>query len=309
MKHIVSISIGSSKRDHHTEIELLGEKFIIERIGTDGSLSKAVSLVKKLDGKVDAFGMGGIDLYLWAGKRRYTIKDACKLRDAAKKTPIVDGSGLKNTLERNVIGYLKENSIIDFTKCSILVPSAMDRFGMAEAIEEAGGKLIIGDLIFSIGINIPIYSLEALRKVAFFIAPIACSLPIKMLYPIGGKQNHSVINKKSKYYDMVQVIAGDFHYIKQHMPSSLWGKTIITNTVTEDDILELKARGVQLLVTTTPNLGGRSYGTNVIEALLLVLLKATNRVGDLNQYEKILKELNLQPRIENLNLQRKIINQ
>jgi hypothetical protein len=62
MKHAVSISIGSSKRDKSVDIELLGELVRIERIGTDGSMEKAAQLYKELDGKVDAFGVGGADL-------------------------------------------------------------------------------------------------------------------------------------------------------------------------------------------------------------------------------------------------------
>ncbi|KUJ90606.1 MAG: hypothetical protein XD37_1142, partial [Thermoanaerobacter thermocopriae] len=36
MKKVVSISIGSSTRNKTAEVEILGEKFVIERIGTDG---------------------------------------------------------------------------------------------------------------------------------------------------------------------------------------------------------------------------------------------------------------------------------
>ncbi len=62
MKKVVSVSIGSSTRNHRVEAEFLGEKYIIQRIGTDGSITKAIDLIKELDGKVDAFGLGGIDL-------------------------------------------------------------------------------------------------------------------------------------------------------------------------------------------------------------------------------------------------------
>ena len=75
MKHIVSISIGSSKRDHSTQLDIAGETYVVERRGTDGDIKKAIELVKELDGEVDAFGMGGIDVYLNAGKNRYKIKD------------------------------------------------------------------------------------------------------------------------------------------------------------------------------------------------------------------------------------------
>src|SRR3970282_1808485 len=107
------------------ETEIFGEKFVIERIGTDGDMKKSIELIKELDGKVDAFGMGGIDLYLYAGERRYIIKDAVPLKNAAKKSPIVDGSGLKNTLERRVIKYVHDNDIVDIKGKKVLIVSAM----------------------------------------------------------------------------------------------------------------------------------------------------------------------------------------
>ena len=61
------------------------------------------AIIKDLDGKVDAFGLGGIDRYIYAVDRRYEFHDARRIVQAARKTPIVDGSGLKNTLERRVI--------------------------------------------------------------------------------------------------------------------------------------------------------------------------------------------------------------
>ena len=71
MKRIVSVSIGASSRDHRVTVNICGQDFIIERIGTDGDINKAVSLIKELDGKVDVFGMGGIDLYLGRNGRKY----------------------------------------------------------------------------------------------------------------------------------------------------------------------------------------------------------------------------------------------
>lgn len=85
MKRIVSVSIGSSTRNHVAEAELLGEKFIIERIGTDGDMNKAIEMIKELDGKVDAIGMGGIDLYVYSSNKRYTIKDAVPMMEADKE--------------------------------------------------------------------------------------------------------------------------------------------------------------------------------------------------------------------------------
>lgn len=58
MKRIVSISLGSSKRDHRVSLSILGEEVIIERIGTDGDIDKAIEKIRELDGKVSAIGLG-----------------------------------------------------------------------------------------------------------------------------------------------------------------------------------------------------------------------------------------------------------
>ncbi|MCR4432228.1 MAG: quinate 5-dehydrogenase [Tepidanaerobacteraceae bacterium] len=297
MKYVLSVSIGSSKRDHKVEMEILGEKFVIERRGTDGDIKKAIEIVKEMDGKVSAFGMGGIDLYLCAGNRRYVIRDAVPIARAAKISPIVDGSGLKNTLERKVINYLINENRIDFKNKKVLLVSGMDRFGMAESLEKAGCDLVLGDLIFALGIPIPLHSLKSLDILAKLVAPLVCKLPFKMLYPTGEKQER-VDTRYRRFYDEADIIAGDFHFIRRYMPEEMSGKIIITNTVTVDDVRLLSERGVKMLITTTPELGGRSFGTNVMEGVLVSLSDKPYKSLAPKDYEELLEKIGFNPRIE-----------
>jgi hypothetical protein len=302
MKHVVSVSLGSSKRNKRTEAEFLGERVVVERIGTDGSIPKAIELIKELDGKVDAFGMGGIDLWIGCGRSKYMLKDAVPIARAAQKTPIVDGSRLKGTLERRVIKYLNDTAKVPFRDLKVLLTSGVDRFGMAEALRDTGCQLILGDLIFALGLPIPLRSLDALDRVARIVAPLAVRLPFSMLYPTGGKQEHRKANPKyARFYHEADVIAGDFHYVAKNMPEDMTGKSIITNTVTEDDVKDFKVRGVRTLITTTPEMEGRSFGTNVMEGLLVSLLG--KRPEDLTDDEinAMLDRLDFKPRIEVLN--------
>jgi hypothetical protein len=298
MKRVLSVSIGSSTRDHSVEAEIMGEKFIIERKGTDGDINKAIELIKEHDGKVDAFGMGGIDLYIYGGGKRYIIKDAVPLKEAAKISPIVDGSGLKNTLERKVIEYIDKNNIINLNDKKVLVVSAMDRFGMAEALEGVGAKVICGDLIFALGIPKKINSIRTLHRIARAIAPIVCKLPFEVLYPTGKKQETRSDKFHSFYYE-ADIIAGDFLYINKYMPATLENKVIITNTVTARDIENLARTGISILITTTPEYGGRSFGTNVMEAIIVALMGKEEPTPD--EYEDYLNRLDFKPRIEYLN--------
>ena len=270
MKKVVSVSLGSSKRDHTVQMEILGETFEISRRGTDGDFAKAVQLLRELDGKVDAIGLGGIDVYLVAGGRRYAIKDGLRLLRTLKVTPACDGSGLKNTLERRVVAELFRAGILRRGQRVLLV-SAVDRFGMAEALVENGAEVIFGDLIFALGIPVPLRSLRTVAFLAALVLPVLGRLSFKLLYPTGQKQEKET-PKYGRYYDWAEVVAGDFHYIKRYLPPHIPGKIILTNTTTKKDELLLKERGARMLITTTPELQGRSFGTNVMEAVFLALL-------------------------------------
>jgi len=304
LKRVVSVSLGSSLRDHRVRVNLLGEEFEISRQGTDGDIDRALALLEELDGSVDAIGLGGIDVYLYAGKTRYTVKDGLRLLEAVKKTPVVDGSGLKDTLERQTVYYLREHSNLIPPGSRVLMVSAVDRFGMAEAFVELDCDVTYGDLIFTAGIPYPIKTLAELEEIARKTLPEMVKLPFHMLYPTGKKQDTRddvKVKKFGYYYREAQVLAGDFHLVKRYMPDDLSGQTVITNTTTQDDIAFLRQCGAGTLVTTTPELEGRSFGTNVMEAVLVAITGKGWQDITAGEYLKLLELLDFRPRIVELN--------
>jgi len=300
VKQVVSVSLGSASRDHRARIELLGEEFDIRREGMDGSLDRALARLRELDGTVDAIGLGGIDVYLYAGSERYALRDGLRLLRAVKHTPVVDGSGLKNTLERAAVAYLERDLGIVLRDTRVLMVSALDRFGMAQALVAAGADVIFGDFIFALDLDRPVRGLDEFEEMARKYLPDACKLPFQFFYPTGKKQDRPPQPKYPEYYDDAEIIAGDFHFMRQYMPDRLDGKIVLTNTVTARDIEELRARGVATLVTTTPDFAGRSFGTNVVEAALVALLgKSTADVSE-GDYGDVLAALALRPRVVHL---------
>jgi len=301
VKKIVSVSLGSSTRDHSAHVNLMGEDFDISRVGTDGKLDAAIAKVHELDGHVDAIGLGGIDVYLYAGKHRFALRDGLRMLEAAKITPVVDGSGLKNTLEREAVRFMQDELRIDLKGKHVLMVSALDRFGMAQALVDAGADVLFGDFIFALDLDKPVRGLHEFEELAEKYLPDACKLPFQFFYPTGKKQEKPPEPKYPQYYEEAEIIAGDFHFMRQFMPDRLDGKIVLTNTVTPANLDELKARGVKMLITTTPDFGGRSFGTNVIEAALLALLGKKWADVTPEDYERVLHELHLKPRVVNLN--------
>lgn len=297
-KHVISISLGSSTRDAQAVLRLGDRGVIVERRGTDGDFGKARRLMEQWDGKADAIGLGGTDLYVYAGKERYVFRESAKLIENVRKTPVLDGSGLKNTLERKLIRKLTAEGKIPIKGSKVLLVCAVDRFGMAEALQEAGAEVTFGDLIFGLNIDIPLYSLKSLGWWAGLLAPVLTKLPVSWFYPMGKQQEKRTV-RHSKYFLENDIIAGDFHFIKKFMPDKLPGKIIITNTVTAADREMLRQAGVSVLITTTPCLEGRSFGTNVMEALL-VALKGSKTALSAEEYLELIEQYHIESSTEYL---------
>lgn len=296
MKHIVSVSLGSSKRDKRSEITLRGEPFLIERIGTDGDLKRFQQLFAELDGKVDALGIGGADLYIWVGNRRYVFRSIQRLISVAKKTPVVDGSGLKNTLEREAVRWLQAQGVLDFSQKRVLLVSAVDRFGMAQELAHLAKSVVFGDLVFAVGVPIPIRSYRTVEWLGRLLLPIITRLPFQWFYPTGEKQEKRTPRAEKLFYE-ADVIAGDWHYIHRYMPDRLPDKVVLTNTVRKADIEFLRNAGVAQVITTTPVIEGETFATNVMEGVIVAL---TGRHPDTltpQDYLDTLREIGWQPGI------------
>ena len=151
MKRAVSISLGGSVRDKKVTLNLLGEEITIERIGTDGDVEKAIRLYNEMDGQVDAFGVGGIDLGLTVAGRYYPLYDAQKLVTGVQHTPVVDGGGLKITLERGLAQFIEQEIGDQVQPKRVLITSGVDRYGSVLSFSEAGYDMLIGDLGFALG--------------------------------------------------------------------------------------------------------------------------------------------------------------
>lgn len=295
MKRVVSVSLGSSSRDHAATIELLGETISIQRIGTDGDVKRAHALYQELDGQVDCLGVGGAVLSIASTRRSYVMSSVRRLVRDVRYTPVVDGAGFKNVIERQMAATI-EQEIGAPPERRVLLPSAMDRIGMARSFAQAGYELIIGDLGFNLGVAIPIRSLPTLDRAASIIAPLARHLPMSMLYPTGQREDRNEPRYES-WFAWASVVAGDCNFITHHMPLDMAGKIVATNTTTPRDVALFRQRGVTHLVTSTPRIAGRTFGTNVMEAVM-VALSGKGRPLTEAEMRALLTQLGWKPNVE-----------
>ncbi|MBI3163246.1 MAG: quinate 5-dehydrogenase, partial [Chloroflexi bacterium] len=84
------------------------------------------------------------------------------------------------------------------------------------------------------------------------------------------------------------------------MPDDMKGKVIVTNTTTPEDVALFKQCGVKYLITTTPVIDGRSFGTNMMEAAL-VAISGKGRALTWPELTELLGKLGFEPQLQELN--------
>jgi hypothetical protein len=304
MKHAVSVSLGSSSRDKKVQVVFNGVPVLVERIGTGGDEAKARQLFNELDGKVDALSVGGIDLYVRIDGHDYPVRNALKLVTGVSQTPLVDGRIFKYVLEQRVLELaapplfeLGISEVPHFKRA--FMPFSVDRMGLAISLATIADEVVFGDLVFALGLPIPVHSLERFKRLAKLLMPLMGYLPLKMLFPPGAKDEAPHPRHKA-LWDAADLIAGDMHYIRKYSPPSLSGKWIITNTTTPENIKMLRQKGARLVITTTPRYDGRSFGVNMMEAALTAYAGLGRPLHE-NELNNLIDQLTLRPYVELLN--------
>jgi predicted amino acid dehydrogenase len=306
-KEIVSVSLSPSSRDYTFTTELFGEEVHVRRYGADGDVQRARELVAQFDGKVDAIGLGGMNIYFRVGHRTYIHKQIQQVASVAQTTPVVDGVHLKNTLERWAIGQVAKQQPGIFSHKRVFVVSGIDRYGMAQVLSTFTHQILFGDPIFHLNLPIPLRSFKQLERYADLVLPALCRAPYGKLCPVGPEQDLRT-PRGVKHFDQAHIIVGDYAYIRRFAPDSLRGKTVITNTLSAGDVQNLKERGVESLITITPPFSDERpfVGTNVIEAILVSFIDRPPTEITEDDYLNLVARGELEPRVTVLNKPRDV---
>jgi hypothetical protein len=92
MKHVVSISLGSSRQDFDFVTEFLDEKLHVRRVGANGSTPAAVKLIREREKKAAPIGLDVLKDSCKVGSRRFIEKDSVRLKAVATQVPVTSGA-------------------------------------------------------------------------------------------------------------------------------------------------------------------------------------------------------------------------
>ena len=282
-------------------IELLGKSLHIQHIGCDSDLDKMAAQIEALDGQVTAVALNGIAKTLQLGKAKVAHPAAEPLFDIAKQTPVVDGSGVRAAMERWAVRLADESQPGIWSRKRVLMAPGLNHSGLAQALGQYADELRYADPIVYFALPpVPgVGNAETLPRVAEPTLNQIRAYPFRRLFPQAGE---SVRPRSPKLFEWADIIAGDVGGIRRYGPQKLKRKTIVVESASEEDIADLRQRGVFAIVTTMPPLGKElaHLGAAVFEASLVALREDTSAALTENTYLNLMAQMDWKPGIQYL---------
>lgn len=301
MKKIVSVSLGSSGLDYEITTDLFGERFHVRRIGTDGDTEKARRLVAEHDGLVDAIGLGGMAIEFRIGDRTWVHRETLRIARAARTTPVVGGRALKRIVDRWAIRDIGDREPDLFEERNVLFLSGIANYDMFHVMKGFTDHFIFADPILHFGVPQTLHTEDGLHRYARLAMPLLTRRPYVSFFPRGRTGEELQTWLLTRPYEKADVIAGDLGLVLHYTPRDLSGKTVVTDTVDDERLEDLRARGVEVVCTTTPEVfPHRRADLNVLQAIFLAHLKKPPRDVTDEDYLRLLRSLGAAPRMIDL---------
>ncbi len=297
---VVEISLGASERDHDVTVDFLGRRVRLVRIGTDGDLRTAETLVRRWDPLADAVAVNGAAEALATGALTIEPAEAIRrLKAAATDGTATDGRRLHEVLQEWSVRWVQNEMPGYFSNARTIVLGA-DHARTVRVLREFTDNIAVSHPDVPGGwagrLN-PAPLLGAAAGAATWpLRQVTAAVREDTLLP-AELTNRSWLAQRPENSD---VIVASYHELVTSGFTKLHGKAVITAAVTDDQLAELAARDVDLVVDTTPQPYDVTIDVATLEAMMRATVRAPGgapeRLRDDDLLEMILTE-GLQPRL------------
>jgi predicted amino acid dehydrogenase len=298
MKHVLVIHLNDDSET--VQGTILGEQVQFHRLGCRGDVEKARQLIRDNDGKVDAIGLEGFpaSLQLAGVSRPHAI--GATLAAEAKSTPVVDGSGVRPSLESWSIILADRAQPGIFSQKRVLMVPGLNHDSLARSLSRHASEIRYADPV--VYFALPDFPGTGMQQLAHQLAaPTLEQLkdaPFRRITPQPGQPGTA---RAAKPFEWADILAGDIGAIRRYAPQKLNRKTVVVEWASQDDLDDLRARGVALVISLIPSLEGDGGMDRRSSALVEALLAALRARPDLplteNTYLDMIASLQWQPAI------------
>ena len=302
MKKILVVHPGTGSSSER--VRFLEREVEILRQGCGGDITRAEEILRAHDGRVDAIGLEGMPRRLRLAHATRVHPQGHALFECVRKTPVVDGGGVRAGLERWAIKLAERAQPGIFSQKRVLMLPGLQHVGMSDALGARAQSVRYADPAVFFGLP-QILGIGA-RRTAASAAPATLNGLIETVRQAPWPAPAARVNggALAKSCDWADILAGNGAMILHHGPRSLTGKTIVADSLSREEVDEFERRGASIVVTLLPPLDPEDefarHSAVTLEALLAALRRDTLRPPDEDAYLDLMADLAWKPAIRYL---------
>jgi predicted amino acid dehydrogenase len=295
MKRVVGVSLGSSAQDFAFRARFLGKQLDVRRIGTDHSVARAEKLLKHWENHADAIGVGVVRESYTVGSQRFVDEEGSRLMAAVTRVPATTGARLGDILQEWALRHVQAKLGDYFNNARVLFFSGLAHYKLAQAFAEYTPNLEFADALLQLGVPKMLTSLDALELYASGAHYVTDRVPDLVTDNAAVREWQRFVLRRAMRD--ATVIVAPVHELDAFGLEELAGKTILTSTVSESRIAQLKRKGVNLVIDGAPSLFGHVLGPSVLDAMIIAALDKEPEDLLEDDYLEIIGGLGMEPRM------------
>ncbi len=266
---VVNVSLAGPGRDYDQQVTFLDHPFRIVRIGTGGDARAAQELVQEWSQDAAVIAVTGISDALAAGLYDGDLAAIDRVRRSTTAVPVTDGHALRDVLQEWAVRHVEAEMPGYFTNARTLVLGGRNHDRAVRVLREHTANLTFADPSLSLGIPglldaHPIVGLAA--QTALRPAQVVPRRLRARLQAPAGWVSTSLARRAARDCDVVVATYEELHHFGIE---DLRGKTVVTSALTDVQLGELAALGVDMVLDATPQPFAVTVGAAVLEALML----------------------------------------
>jgi len=295
MKNVISISLGASSQDFRFDTEFLGAKMRVRRLGTDGSVARALALLAHWDVRADAIGLGLARDDGRLGTSAAAARDGTRLRRAATRAPSTTGARLGDIFLEWAVRGAQDKLGHYFDNACVLFFSGTGHAKLATTMAEYTPNLLFADPLLQLGLPKLLTSLDALHLYERGAHHVLSWLPPRRVAaPLLGQWSRHVLRKALA---KATVVVARPHELDAFGIEELAGKTVVTANVNDERMARFRDKGVAMVIDAAPTMHGHVVGPELLDAMILAATgKAADEILE-DDYLDVIAGLEAQPRI------------
>ncbi|HEX5629066.1 MAG TPA: hypothetical protein VFX72_05790, partial [Usitatibacteraceae bacterium] len=295
MKRVVGVSLGSSAQDFAFRARFLGKQLDVRRIGTDHSVARAEKLLKHWENHADAIGVGVVRESYTVGSQRFVDEEGSRLMAAVTRVPATTGARLGDILQEWALRHVQAKLGDYFSNARVLFLSGLAHYKLAQAFAEYTPNLEFADALLQLGVPKMLTSLDALELYASGAHYVTDRVPDLVTDNAAVREWQRFVLRRAMRD--ATVIVAPVHELDAFGLEELAGKTILTSTVSESRIAQLRGKGVNLVIDGAPSLFGHVLGPSVLDAMIIAALDKEPEDLLEDDYLEIIGGLGMEPRM------------